>query len=372
MIARWVTALSLVACAVGAGATAGASTDTTTPESTSPESTSPESSPAGSTPVDDTVDDTPTSFPGAEWATAPLPADVDQAVIDAAVEAAFGPADVQTGTTSVLLVQDGAIVYERYHPLSGPDTIFHSFGIARGFTAALVGVLVGDGLMDIDRPAPVAEWQAADDPRGTITPRQLLDSTSGLAWSPEDLGPLVNAVDGPAVAVAAPLVSEPGTVLNFSEGSTAVLVGLARDAVGGCAELTTYLRQRVIDPIGITTADLLTDGLGCWRGYMGANMTARDFARLGVLFANDGVWADQQVLPAGWVDEVRTPSMPNPYAGLHWYVDEADGLMWVEGLLGQILIVAPEADLVLAINANGGDFYALANVILGEYLGVAI
>lgn len=347
MISRWQVAVLVLGTVVGAtGAATAAPPDSTHPGSA-----------MSVVPV----------VPDADWEVAPLPSGIDQAAIDTATDAAFGLPDAETRVQSVVVVHGGRIVYERYHPLDGPDTIFHSFSVSKGFVSAVIGMLVDDGLLVLDAPAPVAAWQTPDDPRRTITPGQLLQMSSGLAGSADDGGAMAAAPDVVAAAAMSAVVGEPGSVFQYSSVNTALLIGVARDALGGCDALSEYLRQRLIDPVGITTLELLTDDQGCWLGFMGANMTTRDFARFGLLYARDGAWGDQTIVTPTWIDETRVSASTNENYGLHWWLDPTASLMWLDGLLGQLVVVVPDADLVIAINAAGGDSGALANAILNAF-----
>lgn len=298
-------------------------------------------------------------YPTADWPLGELPEGVDRAAVDAAVDTAFGADDAEGRVQSVVIVLGGEIVYERSHPLDGPDDVYSSFSVAKSFTSALIGLLVADGRLVLDDPAPVPEWQGGDDPRAAITLRQLLQMSSGLEWT-EEYGPgsvaaaMFQADDAAALVAAQPLESEPGTTYEYSTGTTALLAGIAADQLGGCAEQVDYLNERLLDPIGITTERLDTDGNGCWFGGFGANMTTRDFARFGLLFLRGGSWEGEQILPTSWVDESRVPAATNPTYGLQWWLADDGTSFSAEGLFGQRIVVVPDQDLVIATNSTGG------------------
>ncbi len=93
-------------------------------------------------------------FPGADWPTGSLPAGVDQAAIDAAVATALGPANAGGRVQSVVVIHGGQLVYERYHPRDGPDQVMGSYSVAKSFTSAIVGMLIGDGVLSLDEHPP--------------------------------------------------------------------------------------------------------------------------------------------------------------------------------------------------------------------------
>ena len=263
-------------------------------------------------------------FPDGDWPTAPLPAGVDRAAIDAAVDTAMGPPEATSGVRSVVVVQGGAIVYERYHPSVGPSTVMQSFSVAKSFTSAIIGLLVDDGLLALDENPPRPEWPAGD-PRAEITLRQLLQMSSGLQWDEQSslltIGlTMLAAPSAAAVMAQQPLEREPGSAFEYSTGTSTLVAGIAADALGGCDALDAYLHERLLDPIGITTATITEDGGGCYVGGFGMDMTSRDFARFGLLYLRGGTWDGRPVVPTSWIDETRVPAATNSQYGLHWWL----------------------------------------------------
>jgi CubicO group peptidase (beta-lactamase class C family) len=165
---------------VGPEATA-APADTSAPRS-APAPAASSSAPATTAPLASAYPGQPAGvpFPTLDWAVGPLPAGVDPAVIDAAVDVAFGAPDADARVRSIVVVEGGQIVYERYHPLDGPDVVYDSYSVAKSFTSALVGMLVADGTLALDEHPPRPEWATPGDPRQAITLRQLLQMSSGL------------------------------------------------------------------------------------------------------------------------------------------------------------------------------------------------
>jgi len=346
MFVRTLATATLIAVAVPAGATAAPTPDDGYPDQ-----------PAG------------VAFPTAEWPTGDLAPTADRAAIDVAVDAGFGAADAAGRVQAVIVVQGGRIVYERYHPLDGPDRVYDSFSVAKSFTSALVGLLVAEGRLALDDPAPVAEWQSPGDPRQAITLRHLLQMSSGLTWEEaydaESLGgQLIGAENAAALTAAQPLESAPGTVFEYSTGTSALLAGIAAVELGGCQAALDYVNARLLDPIGISTDVLLTDGRGCWFGGFGANMTTRDFARFGLLYLRGGHWDGEQIVPTSWIDESRAPAASNAGYGLQFWLAEDGRSFSAEGLFGQRIVVVPDADLVIVTNSTGGgDPYTMVDRI---------
>lgn len=365
-------ALALASCSSDGGATTLDSTPAPTtpatatlapaPTTVAPTTVAPTTI-APSTTVERPTDDV---FPGADWATGELPAGVDRAAIDASVDTAFGAPDAAARVRSIVIVQGGRIVYERYHPLDSADTIMSSYSVAKSFTSALIGMLVGDGLLAVDQPAPVKAWSDPADPRHAITIEQLLHMASGLQWE-EEYSPDSQALTMLRSQVASdyvasfPLEAQPGEQFDYSTGTTAILAGIITDTLGGVEQTDEYIQTRLFDPLGITSTTLMRDGSGRWFGGLGADSTSRDFARFGLLFLNDGVWDGQRILPEGWVDYSHTPSATNAQYGAQWWMLHPDSFE-ARGLFGQIILVSQPHDLVIVINTTqGGDADTLVN-----------
>ena len=341
-------------------------TDTTptVPATTDPPPTEPSATdaPAATLPATDSSSDYPEQspdvpYPTLEWPVGDLPEGVDSAVLDAAVATAFGADDAAARVRALVVVKGGEIVYERYHPLDSPDQATSSLSVAKSFTSAIVGMLIGEGRLELDAPAPVEEWQADGDPRREITLEDLMRMSSGLEWE-EEYSPgglplqMLQAPHAADVPISQELVAEPGTVWEYSTGTTAILAEIAADELGGGDALDTYVHERLLDPLGMTSTVLLEDSTGTWLGGLGADSTPRDYAKFGLLFLRDGMWDGERILPEGWVDASRSPSSTNPEYGLQWWMNGPPGTFAAEGLFGQLIIVAPELDMVMVMTST--------------------
>jgi CubicO group peptidase (beta-lactamase class C family) len=193
--------------------------------------------------------------------------------------------------------------------------------------------------------------------------------SSGLEWE-EAYGPgsdgsqMFQASHASEVPILRELVAEPGTEWAYSTGTTAILAEIAADELGGGDALDTYVHERLLDPLGMTSTVLDEDSTGTWLGGLGANSTPRDFAKFGLLFLRDGVWDGERILPEGWVDTSRSPSAANPSYGLQWWIDEQTGTFAALGLFGQQIIVSPDLDMVIVTTStSGGDPLTLTNTV---------
>ena len=260
-------------------------------------------------------------------------------------------------------------IFEPATPITADSTLL-SWSIAKSITHAAVGVLVGDGLLDLDAPAPVPEW--AGTPRADITTLQLLEMRSGLRFVEDYVDDSVSHCiemlfgdSGPsraAYAAALPLDHPPGSVYNYSSGTTNIIARIIGDVViggpGGApterrTAMETFLRTRLFEPAGMTTAIPKFDEAGDFIGSTFVYATAHDFVRFGELYRHDGVTEQgERVLPHGWRDHAQTWAAHDEDNGCdygrHWWMwPQLPGSLCCHGHEGQYIVVVPDRELTL-------------------------
>ncbi len=308
-------------------------------------------------------DDVP--WPGETWPAAEPGPEVDVATLDAALERAFGsePDEALGQTLATVCIHRGRLARERYAVDKGADDTFISWSMAKSFTHAFVGVLVGQGRLDPEAPAPVPEWHGAGDPRADITLEHLLRMCDGLDFeevydeAPEESDVIEmlfrsGKADVAAFARSRGAAHRPGAWWNYSSGTSNIVAWIVGQTVGGGREgMEAFMRESIFDPIGMRTATTRFDDAGTFIGSSFVFATARDFARFGLLYLRDGVWgADgRRVIPAGWVDHARrvTPTSSGWY-GAHWWLAlDGTGTFGANGYQGQYIVAVPRRDVVL-------------------------
>jgi len=301
-----------------------------------------------------------TPWPTQAWPTGELPKGLDRAGFAAAMDrgfAAFGE------THAVVMIQGGRLIFERYGPEHGPDVTCMSWSKAKSITQALVGLLVGDGKLDIEAPAAVPEWKTPGDPRGQITLDQLLRMSSGLEFSevyepdkPSDTIAMMwgeGKDDVAHYAADKPLAYEPDCYWSYSSGTTNIVSRVLAQTLGAYgSDFEAFMRARLFEPLGMTSPIPKFDPAGTFIGSSFCFATARDFARFGLLYLRDGVWEGRQLLPDNWVDYARIPTwqqagvIEGPY-GAHWWLGlGGPGSFSANGHEGQFTLVVPDLDLV--------------------------
>ncbi len=304
--------------------------------------------------------------------TPPAYPEVDRAALDEAIDWAFrepGPS-TKRNTRAVVVVYRGAIIAERYAGGIPPERPMIGWSMSKTVTAALVGILSGEGKLDIMKPAPVPPWRVPGDPRGAITLDQLLRMSSGLDFV-EVYGPHKDATDmlyGSAsmadFASAKTVRTPPDTEWSYSSGTTNIVARIVRDATGGTLEgVEAFARSALFDRIGMYSAVIEPDASGSFVGSSYMFATPRDWARFGFLLLNDGVWFGERILPSGWVRYMRTPTPMAPLGeyGAHLWLnaglDEDPArrkypslpreLFYLSGFNGQVVAVIPSRQLVI-------------------------
>jgi CubicO group peptidase (beta-lactamase class C family) len=302
-----------------------------------------------------------------------FPSEIDKALLAAAVDKAFAEPDPKKvrGTRAVVVVYKGRIIAERYTQGFSKDTPLIGWSMSKSITNALVGVLVGQGKLSIKDPAPVAEWGGKDDPRAAITLDQLLRMSSGLDFVEiytELLSDtpymLFGTPDTAGFTAAKPLEVEPDSRWRYISGSPNLVCRIMREAIGGSlAHYFALPRRALFDKIGMRSAVLEPDATGTFVGSSFSYATARDWARFGLLYLQDGVWAGERIFPEGWVKytTTRAPKAPKGEYGAYWWLNAGNpvgsenrlypsvpsDLYLARGYEGQNVIVIPSRRLVL-------------------------
>lgn len=260
---------------------------------------------------------------------------IDQAALDAAVRRAFDEQnkDGYPDTRAIVVVQHGAIVAEHYAPGFDRNSRLLGWSATKSLSATLVGMLVDDGVLKLDAPAPVPEWQGAGDPRAAITLRQLLNMASGLKFNEtydpgsDSINMLFEAGDMGAYAAKLPLDRAPGSAWSYSSGTSNILARIVFQATGGTLEgMANFARKRLFEPAGMRSALIEPDESGVLVGSSYGYATARDWARFGMLYLDKGKAGGKQLLSPAWLDFVLTPTpaAPRPVYGGQFWLNQGD------------------------------------------------
>lgn len=231
-------------------------------------------------------------------------------------------------TRAVLVVYDGKIIAEKYAPGFDRNTLMLGWSMSKSLTGAMIGILVKQGKLAVDAPAPVDEWKATE--KEKITLKNLLQQSTGLDYVEEYDRPsdvtkmLFSKGDMAAYTASRPLEHEPGTVFNYTSGNSNILSRIIRKTVGE-NEYTAFPYKELFYKINAYSFMLEPDASGTYIGSSYSYGTPRDFARFGLLYYNNGIWNGEKILPDNWVSNTRQPCTANK---LHWYGYQ----FWLNGL----------------------------------------
>ena len=216
-----------------------------------------------------------------------------------------------TDTAGLLVLKDGAVRYERYALTGGRDVPWISWSVAKSFVSALVGIAVNEGHIDsiedpIDRYVPGFMNSAY----AGVRIKDVLQMSSGVRWNEDYSDPQSDISRfGAAIAAGGSLenfvagmvrAEPPGTLCQYNSADTQALGSLLVAATG--RTMTDYMQEKLYEPLGMEFDGYwLLDSTGMEMAFGGLNLTARDFAKIGELFRNNGIWQDRRIIPEAWV-----------------------------------------------------------------------
>ena len=269
-------------------------------------------------------------------------------------------------TRAVLVLYDGHIVAEQYAPGFDKNTVMLGWSMSKSFTGAMVGILVNQHKLSVDQPAPVASWTNSE--KSNITIKNLLQQTTGLDFTENYTRPssvtkmLFRQGDMAAYTASLPLKYRPGTVFNYSSGNSNILSKVIRQVVGE-KTYVAFPYKELFYKINAYSFLLEPDASGTYIGSSYSYATARDFARFGLLYYNNGTWNGEQILPASWVRESVQPSIAdkrkhygyqfwlNGYdendSTKRWYPDVPADMFFCDGYGGQDVYIIPSEKLIV-------------------------
>ena len=293
-----------------------------------------------------------------------IPPKIDQNKLEAAISQAFQESSPSTPkrTRAIVVIQDGWVVAERYGVGITPTTPLIGWSMTKSLTHALIGIAVGNGHLRLNEPLSLPEWQNINDDRRKITLDHLLRMNSGLRFDERTEGldsDLVQMITQEAntgtFASKQPMIGRMGLDWSYSSGTTNILSRGLRLALNNDYDYWSYPYEALFKPIGMSSALVETDASGNFVASSLGWASARDWARLGLLYLNEGVWDGRQVLPKGWSQHARTPSKGSKKRyGAHWWLsskrrrpDLPRDSYSAEGYEGQLILVVPSSKTVI-------------------------
>lgn len=260
-----------------------------------------------------------------------------------------------------MVVHKGNPVAESYQPEFDAKTRFLSWSMAKSFTNALAGIMVKEGKWIINQPVNIPEWQT--DERKQITISNLMQMQSGLQWN-EDYGNRSNVTvmlyckdDFARFAWQQPLQYPAASKWYYSSGSVNIVNQLMRKSLTNDTEYYSFADSRLFNRIGMPNAVFEVDPTGTQVGSSYIYATARDYARFGLLYLQDGIFNGERILPEGWVNYSTTPASDSKggYGSLFWlnkakyYPSAPQDMYSCNGHDGQRIFIIPSKELVVVL-----------------------
>ena len=286
----------------------------------------------------------------------------------------------ETDTSALLVVQAGQVRFERYSLTGGRNVNWLSMSVAKSFVSALIGIAVAEGhIASIEEPVTDYVPGLAGSAYDGVAIKDILQMSSGARWNEDysdpnsDVARLAGLLlEGASFTeFSKTLVREnaPGTVNLYNSTDTQVLGELLSAATG--KSLTQYMHEKLWQPLGMESPGYwIVDNFGVEMAFGGLNATARDYAKLGELYRNDGRWQGEQVVPKNWVAASLTADAPHllpsnnslgmGYGYQWWLMDGEQGDYSAIGVYNQFIYVHPTAQLVI-VKLSANSDYALTN-----------
>lgn len=323
-----------------------------------------------------------------------MPENIDQMALTAASDWAFNRESAEQDTLSLVVVHRGHIVHERYAEGVDIHTRTRTWSTAKSIAVTLFGILVDQGALALDEPLGL-DWlpdvsDAGNDPRDAITLRHVLNMSSGL-YPVDSFGMEYATGSGLAYWAGASsargarqrgLIREPGTHWDYENYDTLLAVYAMKRALGSDQGYREFPRRALLDRIGMRNTLVSTDRFGDFILSSQVYTNARDLARFGLLYLQDGMWDGQRLISEDWIRFVRTPAPAtgktgNFYGG-HWWLVPDDRMdvprdaYSTAGNRGQYVIVIPSRDIVIVrrgldYGKQGFDRWDLSREILKAF-----
>jgi CubicO group peptidase (beta-lactamase class C family) len=282
-------------------------------------------------------------------------------------------------TRAVIVIYKDKIIAENYADGFNKNSKILGWSMTKSITATYFGILQKQGKIDINKPAPIAEW--ANDERKKITINDLLHMNSGLEWEEnynaisDVTKMLFMAEDMTKSQIDKPLVGKPNETWNYSSGTTNLLSGILRKQFKTHQEYLDFWYSSLLDKIGMNSALVESDMDGNFVGSSYGWATTRDWTKFGLLYLHKGNWNGEQLFDESWAKYVATPTNTSNgnYGAQFWlnaggkFPDVPKEMYYCSGYQGQMVAIFPNHDLVVVRMGLSEEFDF--NEFLSEIVG---
>ena len=280
---------------------------------------------------------------------------IDYERVETSVNSIFG----SDQTRAVVVLYKDHIISEKYSQGFDASSRILGWSMTKSILSTVFGVLAHQKKINIQDKAPVASWQ--DDARKEITIHHLLQMNSGLEWD-ENYDEISDATkmlflerDMTKMQAEKPLVGKPNESWYYSSGTTNLLSGILRSQFESHQAYLDFWYTDLIDKIGMHSMILEADLAGNYVASSYAWATARDWAKLGLLYLHNGNWNGEQLFSKDWVAYATTPTPTSEgsYGAQFWlntekqFKDVPKSMYYADGYQGQRVYIFPDQEMVI-------------------------
>ena len=284
----------------------------------------------------------------------------------------------QRETKSFLVIKNDSIVFEKYYDGYDQNSLSNSFSVAKSIVVSLMGKAIMEGkIKGLDQPVSDYFEEYKDGLASELTVGDLASMSSGMKWN-EKYYSVINITsesyftdDLRSVILRQKIIDKPGQSFRYSSGDTQLLAMVIEKATG--TTLSDYLSEKFWKPMGAENNALWqldSDNYGMEKAYCCIASTARDFARFGKLYINNGKWDNEIILDSSFVELAIKPVFDSsPYYGYGWWLYNYEGkkVFTMNGHRGQFVISFPEENIIIVrqgsfnekgrVSNSSGDLY---------------
>ena len=284
----------------------------------------------------------------------------------------------QRETKSFLVIKNDSIVFEKYYDGYDENSLSNSFSVAKSIVVSLMGKAIMEGkIKGLDQPVSDYFDEYKEGLASELTVGNLASMSSGMKWN-EKYYSVINITsesyftdDLRSVILRQKIIDKPGQSFRYSSGDTQLLAMVIEKATG--TTLSDYLSEKFWKPMGAENKALWqldSDNYGMEKAYCCIASTARDFARFGKLYINNGKWGNETILDSSFVELATKPVFDSsPYYGYGWWLYNFEGkkVFTMNGHRGQFVISFPEENIIIVrqgsfnekgrVSNNSGDLY---------------
>lgn len=302
-----------------------------------------------------------------------------QGISSAAIRDFIEAADKEINTLhSFMLVRHGQVIAEAWWKPEAPDTKHVMWSLSKSFTSTAVGLAVMEGKLSLGDPVlNFFKEEAPAEPGEHLKSMRVQDLLSMSGG--HDTEPKFDIAQGPSVKgfLAHPVTHQPGTWFRYNTPGTYMLSAIVTKATG--QTVLDYLKPRLFDPLGIENPDWGSTAEGYSFGGYGLFIRTEDIAKFGQLYLQKGKWNGKQLLPEKWVENATSRHVDNSQAPSARTSDWQQGYgfqFWRcqhnayrgDGKDGQICLIMPEQDVVIAITAQTGQMQTELDLVWNKLL----